>query len=67
MERSEMSKNQQYEADIRKAQGSLYGLMNTIVSDNPSGDKDECLDQLRDAVANLSYAIDSLKEPADDS
>ena len=59
-----MSNNQQYEANIREVQRSLYGLMNSIASDN-LGDKDECLDCLRNAVGGLDSAIDKLKD--DDS
>ena len=58
MERSETSKNQQHEADIRKVQRSLYGLMNTIASDNPSGDKDDCLDDIRGAIDELGRATE---------
>lgn len=56
-----MSNNQQYEAEIREVQRSLYGLMNSIASDN-LGDKDECLEDLRTAVEYLGWAIDKLKE-----
>ena len=56
-----MSNNQQYEAEIREVQRSLYGLMNSIASDN-LGDKDECLEELRTAVEYLGWAIDKLKE-----
>ncbi len=56
-----MSNNQQYEAEIREVQRSLYGLMNSIASDN-LGDKDECLENLRTAVEYLGWAIDKLKE-----
>ena len=44
-----MSNNQQYEANIREVQRSLYVLMNSIASDN-LGDKDECLEELREAT-----------------
>lgn len=60
-----MSNDQQYEANIREVQRSLYGLMNSIASDN-LGDKDDCLENLRSAVNFLGYAIDSLKENDDD-
>ena len=56
-----MSNDQQHEANIREVQRSLYGLMNSIASDN-LGDKDECLENLRTAVEYLSWAIDKLKE-----
>lgn len=56
-----MSNNQQYEAEIREVQRSLYGLMNSIASDN-LGDKDECLEYLRTAVEYLGWAIDKLKK-----
>ena len=39
--------------------------MNTIASDNLTGDKDECLDKLRDAIQYLGWAIDELKESGD--
>ena len=56
-----MSNDQQYEANIREVQRSLYGLTNSIASDN-LGDKDECLEHLRSAVQSLGWAIDELKE-----
>ncbi len=56
-----MSNDQQHEANIREVQRSLYGLMNSIASDN-LGDKDECLENLRTAVEYLGWAIDKLKE-----
>ena len=56
-----MSNNQQHKAEIREVQRSLYGLMNSIASDN-LGDKDKCLEELREATEWLGHAIYELKD-----